>query len=405
MKNYLLIAFTISLSTISISCSNGSSSNTPLKEQGPTSDRLSKASCKYSYNTGGSALMGNLNSTLISTEAFQKKFNRMQFDAIANASIGETVRYAQASGIELYKAPAGREGGCQNYASLPAMPWDLQNFWDSITSKDGPDTGFTLAVYLPKNEDSEVATTKNQTSIVIRTLNDRYTLVHEFMHHLFYTKAAEMGHTDSKIKKEVEQTLDVLIAADKAFSANKSEVNQNALVLALVNFTNAKLNLDLHFSLEEMAIENFLRTQSKNGTLTYVSKYGPYNGAKYIESSGNNATKDTRLLIQIKDEIRGELNSFYTSTAQDSQKLNTLSSVLYSRLSAIEDVINKNPVPGSFPEDSDLVSSFKLASNERSDDQTTLNSPCSHSKEAQAISQKISSALSQITLNSVSNAK
>ncbi len=276
-KISLLTSSLLVFSAILAGCQKGDDGN---RLEALAKDELSQysyASCKYDYNSGGSAL------SLAKSETqtyFGKKYNSSNLESILGAGPASIVNFAESTGVRFYQTSSFSDKGCSVLSSLPSLPSDLQDEFDGVNSKGG-----TLGLYLNKGT-ANLPSTNQRAAIIVRRDANKWVLTHEFMHHLFHDKLAETpGYSDVRedyyiakkaVKKASREYLNGSKNTEEYYSAIK------ALNTSLIKVLKA-------YFLEEMTIETILAEKFDSGTFTDVVEGQKINGAFYIVSSRDNA--------------------------------------------------------------------------------------------------------------------
>lgn len=235
-------------------------------------------SCLYDFRQGDLAPM-DVKAPKMKTTYFAKNFDENKLNAILNVSGAETVRFAWLTGVKYYKTtylqPAS--DACAYSEDLPSAPNQLMSFFNQLG--DG-----VLGVYLPKGSKDFADLSKNP-AIMVRIDADRWTLVHEYMHHLF-SSIVNVGLTDDKLKKsyfaQMNEYEDVNNQAQSGVDLEKN-YRQAALVLSQANAS--LVELLKRFYLEEMTIEANLGEKFDAGLLRLVPSSMRLNGAAYTLTS------------------------------------------------------------------------------------------------------------------------
>jgi vacuolar-type H+-ATPase subunit F/Vma7 len=344
-----LVFILLSLITAAITACSNSSSSEPSPQlpdvvgQGSNDPLFNRASCKYKTSEGKTAQLANLKRKDLKTAAFEKEYNHALLEGVLDTSIDETIGFILTAGVAIYKTGSRSVDSCKNYGRMPAPPADIANRWNEATKNDGKvvngkSTGYVLAFYQPQDRDSAQATTRSQAVIVIRQDNDRYTLVHEFMHHLFYVSATEHGVTDSALRKNLNMAASLFDQAEGALKAMPTDDTKIAAAKAFATLLQRFDELLLHFTLEEMAIEDVLRQEKEAGSYQFISDFGRVNGSVYVSSSAMTAlsyyqsfqedgaklkglvgdqAQAVEILAQVEQKIQLRMNDIYAVKARN----------------------------------------------------------------------------------------
>ncbi len=274
-----LFALVLSSLFFVVGCAeSGSGSKAPL-EQAPEKPRGSEASCLYSFDQGSSAPVDLLSERKVKS-FFGKVFDENKLIPLLDVSGSETVRFAQLTGVRFYKTNYFGQDSCSYTKDLPAAPTDVRQIFDSVGKN-------LLGLYLPKKY-SGLKTVENEAAIQVRIDSDRWTLTHEFMHHLFNTVATQSGLSDDQVKAMLTSSLQKYDEITK--TATDSDISKYTLAAQQLNTANVAFQeLMRRFSLEEMTIETILGQKYDQAQFKLVAESQRANGAYYIVSSAQKA--------------------------------------------------------------------------------------------------------------------
>lgn len=276
------ILFVLGLILNLVACSGGSGDGTkPLQE--PVFDYDTK-SCNFNLEDGQGAEFGLLDIHDNVPTFFDKEFNQAYFKAIAKANIVSSLEFVNQTGATIYKSASVKSSYCSSplFAQAQTMPYGIATLWSDLTKDDAKNGSVTLGLYLPQNS-RPTASLASSAAIIIRENTSRWTLVHEFMHHLFYLRAAETGYSETQSQAELDRAIeDMQRIAKQRENASAAEMAE-----AYIRFANGIDTKLLHFTLEEMTIEAYMKDAYNAGTLDYAPKSSNY----YIQSSGDKASE------------------------------------------------------------------------------------------------------------------
>lgn len=273
------ISLSILILTLS-ACGGRSSTPAPAERRVPDLPTYDKSTCLFQPYEGQAAVYSNLGANQILSEpVFGKKFDRADLDAILNASATETSFYVQDLGVKVFKIP--RAEGCPTYYSLPEADADLRNFWNKIAGGGGE--GQLAGLYFENTNTTNDTQVVNPTILVYES-SDRWTLVHEMMHHNFNVqrKADPTSQPISEATNELQRlasAVDMLISSYNV-SANKSDLRQ--LAVNADRLTTLIEHLLVNSIWEEIALEKLLMEEKLAGRLNYVSTESLQSAAWYI---------------------------------------------------------------------------------------------------------------------------
>lgn len=360
-----------------LACSN-SGSSTPLvtpKTNGQTQ------SCDFGLNEGDPAQFSLLGIERLSKADFDKEFNAAYLDAIGTANIPNTLKFIQQTGAVVYKSSLIPTKGCsQNlFTEASPMPSDVQSRWDAANGTTESDT-YILGLYLPQNKETDAPSLKRNAAIIIRENTNRWTLVHEYMHHLFMVRALQQGYSDAQTNSVFKSSLDEVTQISNRTDISKAEMAAlSALPYArLAKALDTKL---IHYTLEEMAIEARLQQALSQGRLKYV----PKNSNWYIAQSGKSALEIYAAIENMGSTLLSDLSRDGSKRSESDAYTATLRN-LSARQSAIKGLQR------AYPDDSQQA----LAGSSLAASASPVHMGCSHEAETEKLLQVIRS-LNKVT--------
>lgn len=363
MGKFLVIG--IVLSSI-VACSNSSSDGGGnLKDKKVIS--YNTKSCEFSLNQGDSAKSWLLGTRDIKSSYFDKEFNRAYLEAVSKASVSETIRFVNQTGATVYKSSLVETKECSSslFADANSMPSDIENKWNEATKTTDDSDSFVLGLYLPKTDSSKYPSLYNGAAIIVRENTNRWTVVHEFMHHLFMLRASEQGYDETTGRENYINGITEL----KMVLERKDLTDAQIALAAVEPMKKYAAGLDsmmIHFTLEEMTIEATLKDTLAAGSLKYV----PANSNWYIYSSAENASKSYDSVYDLARAIRSALP--YDKTLERSA-MDSIINLVLTRKTAMSEITRKYPYDNKA-----LIGGMLLLP----DDQHT---GCSHTAEVQQI--------------------
>ncbi|PIS10348.1 MAG: hypothetical protein COT73_09875 [Bdellovibrio sp. CG10_big_fil_rev_8_21_14_0_10_47_8] len=371
----ILLSALLATSVVSCSQSSGGGSNQKLSEP---ARNLDTKSCVYDYTEGDNADYSRLDQVQVVSAAFDKEFNQSLLDGVLTASISSSIPYIEQTGVLLYKAPPAPTTSCSRsiFSVLKERSGGLLGRTEDIF--EVKDDSIVLGLYLPQGQQG-VEQTSKAAAIILRENTNRWSLIHEFMHHLFAIRAQANGYDDGANKELISQFGEKL----KQFPGSLREMSDVQLTSYIDIFSAFVEALDtrlIHYTLEEMAIESHLKVEYNNDRLKYV----PSNSNWYIESSGQNAKETYNAIIEWAGDISSELRSRKNLTG-------SATAVTAAQRKAVERIQEINRLRYRFPYDpGDRAMEINgLAVSQQPD-----ALPCSHTKEEQDLDREVSVTLS-----------
>ena len=322
---------------------NGTGNGTPQKPI-----QIDTQSCVYKLNDGGSVDMSHLQRSDVQAVSFQKKFNTEYLKAIGLASIPETIKFVNRTEAQAYQSYHVYSTECEKdlFIALPTLPTDLAEQWKQASPNDP--NSVLMGLYLPKDpraENTDIPSIRGQAAILIRTNTSRWTLVHEFMHHLFMLQSVAEGYDENKAFSELEHS-----------RARIKEINDNAALnfgqkidMHADNYQSLVLAYDsmmVHFPLEEMTVEKTMKEYMRNHQLDYA----PESSNWYIQGSAEKARKSYDEVLQFGQQIIDAANGHPGHEAA-AEKVRTANRLIQARYAEMNQITTAYPNRGSISQD------------------------------------------------------
>lgn len=349
-----------------VACSNGDSGKSkPLEDK--KSSNYNTKSCEYTLTQGDVADHSIIGTSLISKVYFDKEFNQSYLDAVASANVDSTINFVNQTGTTVYKSSMIDTKQCSSslFVGADVMPKDIQNKWDAAIKQTEDTEGFILGLYLPHTNSSLFPSLQSNAAIIVRENTNRWTLVHEFMHHLFLIRSAEQGYDQDMSTIKFSKGFEELKAALDRKGISDSELAQG-VAEPYINFAESLDERLIHFTLEEMTIEAILKEAYNNNKI----KYAPSNSNWYIYSSAEAALKNYKLIKDLGEQIYLALPSSKDSLRT---KITTILDKVRDRKLEIAQIQQKYPYYESSDYNALLAGSF------------SHNEGCSHQIEGERI--------------------
>jgi hypothetical protein len=292
------------------------------------------ASCTYQFDQGGTApsIAPHEN---IKLSLFDKKYNQSLLNSVLNVSGAELVRFASLFEVQFYKVINPYRQTCLFTNSLPSAPAVLEKHFNKVeagSSAAGDEKTKTvlLGLYLSVDKMREIvlrsgvnpSSLNMNSSILVRNDSDKYTMTHEFMHHLF-SKEGLVG--EASIIKNADDSAEAFLR-QLNLSENQIETIQSYQdlqkyvenykidsiedyerhVMLLEGMTINYLNVLKEFTLEEVAIESELSEKYEKRQFTFVDERRRVNGDKYLIMSAMEASKSLEIFIKFIQVYRAK---------------------------------------------------------------------------------------------------
>lgn len=327
------------LATLLSSC-NSTSTSTPAENVDVIGAKKSghRASCDYAFDEGEAAPL-ELPEQRIKASLFLKKYDANLIESVRNTSGAETARFASLTGVTFYQVPDLDidDSDCLFTETLPAAPKVVLDYFrdaENSVKQEGDGKSSLLGFYLDKERVEEISGSGAIGPVVtVKNDSERYTMVHEFFHHIF------------SLEKEVSGTqLQINLGKSSGDFSNSITAYNNA-----ANMENLEImarNFDVQskdvvkvlkeYTLEEMAIEYELNDLYERKKLHYVNYYSRLNGDFYTVSSAENAVSR----IQKNEKMLDTIDMQAKALPGDNQKVLALTAVTRKMLVDLKNEIN-----------------------------------------------------------------
>lgn len=274
--------------------------------------------CEIMPEVGENADLGLMQNQNVQISHFRKPYNRNWLEAVSRTSGPETIRIVESSGAQLFKI-ASADPFCHYYQSLNSAPTDLSKKWTEVVGDSTLKKSELLGLYMPISAD--YASTARQPAILINESTDRYTLVHEFMHHNFNSyDGARVSYTQEMIMDDMQKSIKNLEARTKAYNEKKNVEDVQAMAQNLLQLAQLYDQLMVRFMLEEVTIEVILGADYEKGILKNVSKKSYINGGFYILNNVEQFKKFTQSVREEAERLRQSVASKHAAILKDAVK-------------------------------------------------------------------------------------
>lgn len=349
MKSSLFTVASVILMLNLSACSNSDSASTNAAPKEPgledvLNQKKDTTSCEFNAETGESADLNILRTPQLRGANFQKNYDHSWLKAVYKTSGLETARVVENTGAQLFKVSTTIEG-CSFYRFLNPAPSDLRKMWDD-SAGGAAGGGSILGVYLPVS--SKFQSTQTKPAIMVREVTDRYTLVHEFMHHNFATHPLDQNAiSDDQLKSQLESLIQKLILQEKTYRTDKSLENAKQMAKTLAQLGYAFDQLMVRYTFEEMAIEAVLGQEYENGNLKHVTELSYINGGYYIQANSKRYNSFSDSILETADqisnavsddhrpliaEVKSLLQKIISARKSEAQKLDSASAARRSKI-------------------------------------------------------------------------
>ncbi|MGE0633192.1 MAG: hypothetical protein AB7O96_12335 [Pseudobdellovibrionaceae bacterium] len=292
-----------------------------------TVDIAKEISCAYTLDDGNKeySLPG---AEKLAETSFGKMFDMNRLLPLMGLSLRSTVSFIKESGknlpdsslVSLYYISGNKPERCKPLKEiLDLPPRDQEQEWQSVSEN----ALGVVGIYLKKGQEG-IPSTNQQASILVVDHTTRWTVIHEFMHHLFQSEIAKQvaegkALSDSQIMEDQNQVrlMDLL---DKFEAAQTQEEKDLAATQLATEYRRAKMAHAEQFRrnfLEEMTIEKMLIEKYNSGEFKHTHPLEVTSGAHYIVSSYNKFFKMTSKIVQDTKDAENNFAQRGHATAAD----------------------------------------------------------------------------------------
>jgi hypothetical protein len=281
-----VIAFGASVVLSLVGCGEKGTSN-PSIEADYT--KYIAQSCAFGPDEGGKVeAVRSANS--IAVGYFGKPYNQDWFRSVLRSSLRETVEYIETTGTRVYRAESISSKTCKNLSFPEAMPAQIANAWGTAIrnaaeeNRAAKTVGFVTGLYLFKERFSEKGSPSEPGVIIVREDANRWTLLHEFLHHNFKVQAVSAGYRDEEhqeARRRLPHEMSAILQRSDLSEAEKVRI----LTPLFVSYVRIADRLFLEYYLEEIAVEALLQDAYDEGELRYVPALSYENASWYTEQS------------------------------------------------------------------------------------------------------------------------
>lgn len=272
----ILSAFT---AVLVLSCGSGEAVKDAANKSVPESAR--ENNCQYAYDEGGDALWDLAKQEDVQSTYFEKEYQANHLNAVMTASGKQTASYIRAAlGVPVYKTIGTK---CDYFRELSTPPKDYQDIWDSASG--GQASGSRLAGLYAGNQEKIInGKFLHNFVIMVADDSDRWTIVHEMMHHLFHRRDLQRGVFSNTATNEMKKAENVVVQMDKDFQADETQLKFSPLAVAVSRYTDSFIESMKRSSLEESTIEAMLGEAFVSQTFTFTPN-GLRSSAWYLKSN------------------------------------------------------------------------------------------------------------------------
>lgn len=251
-----------------------------------------KVSCSASPpDVGPAALFPHLTQTRFVKGIFAKPYDRADLEAVLDSSAVSTTEYVKGLGIQLFRIPrADLKGACQTFFNLDEASPELAEVWNRAAGGVGGD-GQLAGLYWENCGTSCRDAELVQPTILVDEATDRWTLIHEMMHHNFnMSRKADRtipGYTPTV--RAMQRSLQRVDKLMKEFTAKADEKVLGDLALEAEVLSKSLYDLAVRGLLEEVAVEGLLLQEWTEGRLKAGNAQATKSSLWYMTGSRESA--------------------------------------------------------------------------------------------------------------------
>lgn len=240
-----------------------------------------KQSCEYSADEGKD--YSTVRSSMpVVTGYFGKLYNKDWLLNVGHTSMRDTLTSIEKTDAKVYHSGIISQKSCKNFGFAATMPSDIAQEWQKNEGR-GAEGEFVAGLYLIKGT-RQRESLKTKAAIIVREDANRWTLVHEFMHHNFKTQAVLKGYDDDRVQEKRNILADQLNKIVNHVQMTNREKVKKATPLFL-EFIAVADQLVIQYMFEEIAVEATLQDRYDSGDLTFVPAGSYGNATWYIAHS------------------------------------------------------------------------------------------------------------------------
>lgn len=267
-----------------------------------------KIACKNNApDVGPNAHFQNKTKTEFVLGVFDKPFDRYDLEAVLDASAVSTTDYVKSLGVNLFKVARTNLGGaCQTYFNLDEVPSDIKNVWDRASGglSDGRLAGLYWDNCGTRCQDFEIV----QPTILVDEATDRWTLVHEMMHHNFNQgrKANKSIIPYTPLVRQMQRSLNRIEKYLGDHQARPDATKLEAVVAETESLTRSLYELEVRGSFEEVALEAQLVKLWTQNVFRGGSLQAAQSSLWYMDASRKNGMATFQEVQSILDLVKSE---------------------------------------------------------------------------------------------------
>ena len=265
-----------------------------------------KASCQFGLNEGETLAQPDQAAAPDSLRVhFGKTFDASLFLPIKRASAADAVRFAELQGVRIFRME-GATSRCHMFDSLEGAPADFKSHWDRIAAGDGGGRGTLVGMYLERGS-PEVPTSGATTALIgVRPDANRWTVMHEYLHHLFQLDPSRQGTSGAELKQRYVDERNELNSLYLLYVASYDVDDFRRFVDQFLKAYRTTRELLTRYFLEEVTIETLLQEELAEGGLGFAPFMETASDG-YIRQSAQRANDQLSQLNRMAERISARL--------------------------------------------------------------------------------------------------
>lgn len=263
------------------------------------------SSCRFQFTEGESAQFDLLTKDNVETVQFGKKLLTNHLSAILKASADQTIKYIQSIRASVYSSGSKGQGSCTDYQILEKAPSDLMARWNGVTLEgEGKLAGLYFGLGTPF-----LPSTKENSVIIVREDSNRWTLIHEMLHHVFelYRIQSNATYRGEVLQSVMNQQMNKLESKLNTLTSASSSQELDQTLNLLFKFRDLYEEVILNYSLEEVTIENILLKLYESQELKYVPNQ-TFNSRWYSKTNLQEGAESYQQLLEVFDQVKKRIS-------------------------------------------------------------------------------------------------
>lgn len=270
----------------------------------------SEMNCGLPWDQGGQLQPRSLPEPEVQKTFFGKKIDISKLKQVFDLSAQSTTEAIRLSGVDVYQLSGlqvqnslkAKQQNCQTLNGLPEASESLQEEW----AVQDPSGLKNLGLFLPSWK-SELRHSKKPI-ILVKSSTDRWTLVHEYVHYLFYEQREKNHQYDREFIPRFRKAYARFENIEpKYLEKGNDETSKLEQIRTWIDVTEKFSDLFLNYTLEEIAVESLLKYYYGQNDLLNVSERSYGVALKYISSSSKKAMEQIDLRLEEASKTKRHL--------------------------------------------------------------------------------------------------